>query len=40
MSEATNSKSLNELRKSIDDIDAAIVNLLAERMAVCKQVAA
>jgi len=40
MSEATNSKKLNELRKSIDDIDAAIVNLLAERMAVCKQVAA
>ena len=40
MSETTNSKNLNELRKNIDDIDAAIVNLLAERMAVCKQVAA
>jgi chorismate mutase len=40
MSEAANPKNLNDLRKSIDDIDAAIVNLLAERMAVCKQVAA
>ena len=40
MSEPTNAKDLNELRKNIDEIDAAIVSLLAERMAVCKAVAA
>ncbi|NDA97549.1 MAG: hypothetical protein EBY08_06680, partial [Actinobacteria bacterium] len=40
MSETANSKNLGELRKSIDEIDAAIVKLLAERMAICKQVAA
>ena len=32
MSETANSKNLGELRKSIDEIDAAIVKLLAERM--------
>ena len=31
---------LNSLRKKIDEIDAAIVDLLAQRMAVCKDVAA
>ena len=40
MSHMANSKNLGELRKSIDEIDSAIVKLLAERMAICKQVAA
>lgn len=40
MTEPKNAKDLNELRTNIDEIDAAIVNLLAERMAVCKAVAA
>ncbi|MFM8835698.1 MAG: chorismate mutase, partial [Actinomycetota bacterium] len=30
---------LDGLRKKIDEIDAAIVELLARRMAVCKEVA-
>ena len=30
---------LNELRKQIDDIDAAIIELLAQRMEVCREVA-
>ena len=30
---------LNELRKEIDDIDAAIIELLAQRMEVCREVA-
>ena len=40
MSESKNPNDLNDLRKKIDQIDAAIVGLLAERMAVCKTVAA
>lgn len=34
------SNKLADLRKKIDDIDIAIINLLAQRMAVCKTVAA
>ena len=30
---------LNDLRKQIDDIDAAIIELLAQRMEVCREVA-
>ncbi len=39
MNDMTGKKNLAELRQNIDAIDEAIVNLLAERMAVCKQVA-
>ncbi|NCV97868.1 MAG: 3-dehydroquinate dehydratase, partial [Acidimicrobiia bacterium] len=31
--------SLDDLRKQIDDIDSAIVELLAQRMEVCREVA-
>ncbi|MFM7964422.1 MAG: chorismate mutase [Actinomycetota bacterium] len=31
---------LNDLRQQIDDIDAAIIELLAQRMEVCRDVAA
>ena len=31
---------LDDLRKQIDDIDAAIIELLAQRMEVCRDVAA
>ena len=30
---------LGDLRKEIDDIDAAIIELLAQRMEVCREVA-
>ena len=32
-------KDLSQLRQKIDEIDLAIVRLLAERMQVCRQVA-